>query len=66
MTALCSRFPASTLDHTFGEDVDVHRIGNKMFALVNTSGVETVTLKALPEDVAALTAEHDAVAPATT
>jgi len=63
ITALCSRLSASTVDHTFGEDVDVHRIGNKMFALVNIGGGETVTLKALPEDVAALTAEHDAVTP---
>lgn|GEM_PF-4115183 len=63
ITALCSRSSSSTVDHTFGDDVDVHRIGNKMFALVNTGGGETVTLKAMPEDVAALTAGHDAVTP---
>ena len=63
VTAMCSSFPGSTVDHTFGDDVDVHRIGNKMFALVNTGGREIVTLKATPEDVAALVAEHDSVTP---
>jgi len=60
---LCSDLKGATLDHTFGEDVDVHRVANKMFALVNVAGGEIITLKATPEDVAALVAEHSFVTP---
>lgn len=63
VTAICSSFPGTTLDNTFGDDVDVHRIGNKIFALVNTGGGEIVTVKAAPEDVAALVSEHVSVTP---
>ena len=61
-TRLCAEFRAATLDHTFGEDVDVHRIGNKMFALVNVDG-QSLTLKAAPDDVASLCSEHESVTP---
>jgi len=60
---LCSDLKGATLDHTFGEDVDVHRVANKMFALVNVAGGEIITLKATPEDVAALVAELSFVTP---
>lgn len=58
---MCLRFPGTTLDNTFGDNVNVHRIGNKMFALVHTGGGEIVTLKATPEDAVALVSEHDSV-----
>lgn len=58
VSRLCSEFPGATLDHTFGDDVDVHRIGNKMFALVDIGGGEIATFKATPEDVVALVSEH--------
>lgn len=63
IAARCAALPGVSVDHSFGDDVDVHRVGNKMFALVNTGGGEIVTLKAAPEDVVALGAEHDAVGP---
>ncbi len=60
---LCSDLKGATLDHTFGDDVDVHRVAHKMFALINVAGGEIITLKATPEDVAALVAEHSFVTP---
>ncbi len=60
---MCAELPGVTLDHAFGDDVDVHRVGSKMFALVNVGGGETATFKASPDDVVALVAEHDFVTP---
>jgi predicted DNA-binding protein (MmcQ/YjbR family) len=55
--------PGVTLDHTFGEDTDVYRVGNKMFALVNTEGLGFATLKAVPEEVRALLEQYDFARP---
>ncbi len=63
VTALCLGFPGTTVDNTFGDDVNVHRVGNKMFALINIRGGEIVTLKATTEEVVALVSEHDFVTP---
>ena len=52
-----------TLDHTFGDDTDVYRVGNKMFALVSTEGAGFVTLKASPEEVQALLGQYDFARP---
>ncbi|MBG6191675.1 putative DNA-binding protein (MmcQ/YjbR family) [Arthrobacter sp. CAN_A212] len=59
----CAGLPGATLDHTFGEDSDVYRVGNKMFALVNTEGRGFATLKAPPEEVRALLEQHEFARP---
>jgi len=53
----------ATLDHTFGDDVDVHRVGNKMFAMINTGGGEIASFKAAPDDVIALVSQHPCITP---
>lgn len=35
---VCLKLPAATLDHAFGEDHDVYRVGGKMFAMVGALG----------------------------
>lgn len=32
---VCRALPAVTLEHSFGEDYDVYKVGGRMFALVN-------------------------------
>ena len=59
----CMTKPGATLDHTFGPETDIYRVGNKMFALVNTEGSGSATLKALPDEVRALLATYDFVRP---
>lgn len=51
--------PGASLDHTFGADTDIYRVGGKMFALVNTDGPGFATLKAPPDEVPALLARYD-------
>ncbi|MEN8239203.1 MAG: MmcQ/YjbR family DNA-binding protein [Actinomycetota bacterium] len=57
----CADQPAATMDNTFGPGTNVYRVADKMFALVNIEGSDFVTLKALPEDGAALRAQYDFV-----
>ncbi len=35
---VCLALPGATLDHAFGEDHDVYRVGDKMFAMVGAMG----------------------------
>jgi predicted DNA-binding protein (MmcQ/YjbR family) len=56
----CAEFPGATADNVFGDDVDVFRIANKMFALV---GERFVTLKSTPEESEALRAVHQWIRP---
>ena len=59
----CAAMPGARLDHTCGGDTDVYRIGNKMFALVNTEDTGYITVKASPEEVQALLSQYDFVRP---
>ena len=61
--ARCAAKPSATLDHTFGPETDIYRVGNKMFALVNTEGLGAATLKAPPEEVQALVEQYDFARP---
>jgi len=54
--------PGAVLEHPFGPDVDVYKVGGKMFALMSSgSGAQFCNLKAEPDDVAALVGAHDSV-----
>lgn len=55
--------PGASLDHTFGPEVDVYRVDNKIFAMINTDDPGYVTLKALPEEVLALLDQYDCTRP---
>ena len=57
----CASQPASTTDNTFGPETNVYRVADKMFALANVEVGDFVTLKALPDDGAALRAQYDFV-----
>ena len=46
----CAALAAVTIDNTFGEQTDVFRIGNKMFALLN-GYARTLTVKTAPSKV---------------
>ena len=35
---VCLALPAATLDHPFGDDHDVYKVGGKMFCMVGGSG----------------------------
>ena len=35
---ICLALPSATLDHAFGDDHDVYRVGGKMFAMVGAMG----------------------------
>lgn len=59
----CLALAGTAVDNTFGDQTDVCRVGEKIFALVNIAGDEIVTLKALPDEAAALVAQHDFVRP---
>ncbi len=62
VSAQCTALPGTTVDNTFGDDTDVYRVANKMFALVNVES-GTVTLKVPPEEGIALRAQHACVTP---
>lgn len=59
----CHQKPGASLDHTFGPEVDVYRVANKIFAMVNADEPGYVTLKALPEEVLALLDQYDCTRP---
>ena len=59
----CHQMPGASLDHTFGPETDVHRVGDKIFAMVNTDDPGFVTLKAPPEEVQALLDQYDGTRP---
>ncbi|MEN8041734.1 MAG: MmcQ/YjbR family DNA-binding protein [Actinomycetota bacterium] len=59
--AWCAEQPAATMDNTFGEQTNVYRVADKMFALVNIEGGDFVTLKVHPEDGEALRSQYDFV-----
>lgn len=58
MCEYCAGLPGATLDHTFGTDTNVYRVGNKVFALINTQDSGVATLKASPEEVQSLLAQY--------
>ena len=51
-----------TIDNTFGDQTDVFRIGNKMFALLN-SDARTLTVKTAPSESVALQEKYSSVKP---
>ncbi|MEZ5383810.1 MAG: MmcQ/YjbR family DNA-binding protein [Microthrixaceae bacterium] len=55
--------PEASLDNTFGPEVDVYRLDNKIFAMVKTSDPGYVTLKAPPEEVLALLDQYGCARP---
>ena len=56
----CLAQRAATVDNTFGEQTNVYRVANKMFALVNEA---MATLKVVPEEGEALRAKYEFVTP---
>jgi predicted DNA-binding protein (MmcQ/YjbR family) len=57
----CQEMPSVTVDHAFGPETDVYRVGGRIFALVDPGDGNYVTLKAPPEEVVALRAQYDFV-----
>ena len=55
--------PGASLDHAFGPETDIYRVGDKIFAMVNTDDPGYVTLKAPPEEVQALLVQYDCTRP---
>ncbi|WP_374275864.1 MmcQ/YjbR family DNA-binding protein [Brevundimonas sp.] len=52
---VCLALPGATLDHAFGDDHDVYRVGGKMFAMVGALGgvsfkVSDIAFQVLTED----------------
>ncbi|MFY8164835.1 MAG: MmcQ/YjbR family DNA-binding protein [Brevundimonas sp.] len=52
---VCLALPATTLDHPFGDDHDVYKVGGRMFALVGGMGglsfkVSDIAFEVLTED----------------
>lgn len=58
---ICLALPAATLDHAFGPDHDVYRVGDKMFAMIG--GMDGLSFKASDIAYAVLT-ETGRAAPA--
>ena len=56
--ASARRMPASVLEYPFGPEVEVYKVGGKVFALVAVDGAEYVTLKVEPDEGLALRSEH--------
>jgi len=54
---------SATCDNTFGPQTNVYRVGEKIFAMVHLGDGEFVTLKALPDDAAALRHQYEFVRP---
>jgi len=50
--------PASVLEYPFGPEVEVYKVGGKVFALVAVDGAEYVTLKVEPDEGVALRSQH--------
>jgi predicted DNA-binding protein (MmcQ/YjbR family) len=59
----CTSQLSATVDNTFGDDTNVHRVGSKIFAMVRTTGDGFVTLKAPPEEAIALRESHPDIRP---
>lgn len=56
--------PGADLSHPFGPEHDVYKVRGKVFALlVVREGVQFVTLKAHPDEAAALREEHPEILP---
>lgn len=49
------------MDNTVGEETNIYRVADKMFALVNIEGGDFVTLKVIPEAGEALRSQYDFV-----
>ena len=58
----CAALTAVTIDNTFGDQTDVFRIGNKMFALLN-GDASTLTVKTPPSESVALQEKYSSVTP---
>jgi predicted DNA-binding protein (MmcQ/YjbR family) len=58
---VCAGLLGATVDNVFGDQTDVFRIANKMFALVSE---RTIRLKSTPEESEALRAQYDWIRPA--
>lgn len=61
VTATCARLPGARLEHPFGPEVDVWKVGGKIFAL---SGDLGVSLKAADRDSAAFLIDIGVAVPA--
>lgn len=60
----CAAFPATELDHPFGDEVPVFKVVGKVFAILGESDRGwRLTLKADPEDARALVDTYRDVAP---
>lgn len=57
---ICAGYVGATVDNVFGDDIDVFRVSNKMFALV---GERWVTLKSTPDESEALRAMYEWIQP---
>ena len=56
--------PGSVLDHPFGPDWEVYKVGGKVFMLVTAvTGPEIVIVKSAPEDSKALRQTYSAITP---
>lgn len=51
------------MDNTFGDQTNVYRVANKMFALVNVDPGDSFTVKVIPEDGEALRATYPFILP---
>lgn len=63
LCSFCAALPGATCDNTFGEQTNVYRVGEKMFALVNVDPGTMVTVKVVPDDGEALRAAHPWIRP---
>jgi len=60
----CAELPGAELDHPFGDDIDVYKVGGKLFALVPLENAPaTINLKCDPDEGVALRQEYGAIVP---
>lgn len=59
----CLQKPSATVDNTFGHTVNVYRVAQKIFAMVDLEDGNYVTLKVLPAEGEALQAQYGFVRP---
>lgn len=60
---ICAAFPGAVLEHSFGPDHDVWKVGGKMFAMVGAQNVG-VTLKCTDAETAAFLIDLNIARPA--
>ena len=59
----CAGLGGVTMDNVIGPETDVFRIGNKMFALLNSDTPTSITLKSPPAIAEALRVQYSCVKP---